>query len=75
LQRNGEALDVVIQCLRVDDGFRSKSAAATLQIAQLAAQGGGASAVARTLRRDFGERLTGDPLVATASALARHLGE
>jgi hypothetical protein len=29
---------------------------------------------ARILLRDFGERFTGDPLIA-AAALARHLGE
>ena len=75
LKRNGEALDVVIQRLRVDAGFRPKSAAATLQIAQLAAQGGGASAVSRMLLRDFGVRFSGDSLVAAATALARHLGE
>jgi hypothetical protein len=30
---------------------------------------------ARILLRDFGERFTGDPLIAAAAALARHLGE
>jgi len=75
LKRNGEALDVVIQRLRVDAGFRPKSAAVTLQIAQLAALGRGASAVARMLLRDFGVRFSGDSLVAAATALARHLGE
>ncbi len=46
-----------------------------LPIAQLAAQGGGASAVARMLLRDFGVRFSGDSLVAAATALGRHLGE
>lgn len=74
-KRTGEALDAVAQRLRVDGDFRPKSAAATLHIAQLAARGGGVPGVARALVRDFGERFAGDPLVETANALARHLGE
>ena len=74
-KRDGEALDAVRDRLRVDKAFRPKSAAATLRIAQLAAGGGGAVGVARVLLSDFGERFAGDPLVETAAALARHLGD
>jgi hypothetical protein len=74
-KRDGEALDAVRDRLRVDQAFRPKSAAATLRIAQLAARGGGALGVARVLLSNFGERFAGDPLVETASALARHLGD
>ena len=74
-KRDGEALDAVRDRLRVDKAFRPKSAAATLRIAQLAAGGGGAAGVARVLLSDFGERFAGDPLVETAAALARHLGD
>jgi len=75
LKRTGEALDAVRARLRVDPAFRPKSAAATLQIAQLAAHGSGASAVARALLSDFAQRFAGDPRVGPADALARHLGE
>jgi hypothetical protein len=74
-KRDGEALDAVRDRLRVDKAFRPKSAAATLRIAQLAAGGGGAAGVARVLLSDFGERFAGDPLIETAAALARHLGD
>lgn len=74
-KRDGEALDAVRERLRVDKGFRPTSAAATLRIAQLAAGGGGALGVARVLLSDFGERFAGHPLVETADALARHLGD
>jgi hypothetical protein len=74
-KRDGEALDAVRERLRTDKAFRPKSAAATLRIAQLAAGGGGASGVARVLLSDFGERFAGHPLVETAAALARHLGD
>jgi hypothetical protein len=73
LKRNGEALDVVSARLTDDPSFRPKSAAATLQIARIAAQGGGAPRVARTLLADFPARFAGDPSVAAAMALARHL--
>jgi hypothetical protein len=75
LQRSGEALDAVAQRLRVDPDFRPKSASATLTVARLAAHGGGAPSVARTLLSDFDHRFAGDPLAAAANALARHLGE
>jgi len=74
-KRDGEALDAVRHRLRADRAFRPKSAAATLRIAQLAAGGGGAAGVARVLLSDFGERFAGHPLVETAAALARHLGD
>jgi hypothetical protein len=74
-KRDGEALDAVRDRLRMDKAFRPKSAAATLRIAQLAASGGGAAGVARVLLSDFGERFAGHPLVETAAALARHLGD
>jgi hypothetical protein len=74
LKRNGEALDVVARRLTDDPSFRPKSAAATLQIARLAAAGGGTPRVARTLLADFPARFAGDPSVAAAAALARHVG-
>jgi hypothetical protein len=74
LKRNGEALDVVARRLGQDPTFRPKSAAATLQIARMAAAGGGTPRVAHTLLADFSARFAGDPSVAAADALARHLG-
>jgi hypothetical protein len=74
LKRNGEALDVVARRLTDDPTFRPKSAAATLQIARIAAGGGGTPRVARTLLADFPVRFAGDPSVVAADALARHLG-
>jgi len=74
LKRNGEALDVVARRLSDDPAFRPKTAAATLQIARMAAGGGGTPRVARTLLADFPARFAGDPSVAAADALARHLG-
>jgi hypothetical protein len=73
LQQDGQALDAVVRRLRQDPSFRPKTAAATLRIATLAAQGGGAPRVARTLLADFGERFKEDPSVAAAEALARQL--
>jgi hypothetical protein len=75
LKRNGEALDVVASRLMHDPAFRPKSAAATLQIAELAARGGGRSGVARVLLADFPARFAADPNVEAAAALARHLGQ
>jgi hypothetical protein len=74
LKRTGEALDAVAQRLQLDQNFRPKSAADTLAIAQMAVSGGGAPRVARTLLTDFAARFAGDPRVAAAQALARHLG-
>lgn len=74
LKRTGEALDVVGRRLNLDPTFRPKSAADTLNIAQLAARGGGAPRVARILLSDFSARFAGDSLVATAQALEDHLG-
>jgi len=73
LKRNGEALDVVVERLAADPAFRPKSAAATLQIARLAAGGGGVPRVARTLLSDFSTRFAGDPSVSAADELVRHL--
>jgi hypothetical protein len=73
LKRNGEALDVVAQRLREDPSFRPKSASATLQIARLAAAGGGTTGVARALLADFSTRFAGDPSIAAADTLSRHL--
>jgi hypothetical protein len=75
LKQDGQALDAVVQRLRQDVSFRPKTAAATLHIAKLAAHGGGAPRVARTLLADFGERFGDDPSVAAANALARDLAE
>jgi hypothetical protein len=74
-RRTGEALDAVVARCRQDADFRPKTAAATLEIAELAARGGGASKVARHLLRDFGKRFAGDAHVAAARDLARQLGE
>jgi hypothetical protein len=74
LKRNGEALDVVSARLTADPSFRPKSAAVTLQIARIAAGGGGTPRVARTLLADFPARFAGDPCVTAANELARHLG-
>lgn len=74
LKRTGEALDVVSGRLALDPAFRPKTAAATLQIARIAASGGGTPRVARTLLTDFPARYAGDPCVPAAAALARHLG-
>jgi hypothetical protein len=74
LKRAGEALDVVGQRLNLDPGFRPKSAADTLNIAQLAARGGGAPRVARVLLSDFAARFAGDPHLPAAQTLKDHLG-
>jgi len=74
LKRTGEALDVVAKRLNLDQGFRPKSAADTLSIAQLAARGGGNPRLAKVLLSDFAARFAGDPRVAVAAALAQHLG-
>jgi hypothetical protein len=72
LRRHGEAIDLVAQRLREDPEFRPESAAATLQLAQLAAQGG-ARPTARRLLADFPTRFAGDVTVAAARALAAEL--
>jgi hypothetical protein len=73
-KRTGEALDVVTQRLNLDPTFRPKSAADTLNIAQLAARGGGVARVAKVLLSDFAARFAGDPRIPVAEALQRHLG-
>jgi hypothetical protein len=65
---------VVARRLGEDPSFRPKSAASTLQIARLAAAGGGTTRVARVLLADFSTRFAGDPSITAADALARHLG-
>ena len=72
-KRTGEALNLVAQRLEQDPTFRPKSAATTLQIARLAAGGGGATRVARTLLADFPTRFPGDPAILLADELARTL--
>jgi hypothetical protein len=73
LRQDGQALDVVARRLERDPGFRPRTAAATLKIAQLAARGGGRPRIARTLLTDFATRFEGDPAVAAAEALASEL--
>jgi hypothetical protein len=73
LHRNGEALDLVGRRLRINPGFRPKTAASTLEVARIAAQGG-APAIARTLLADFAERYAGSAYVAAAADLARQVG-
>jgi hypothetical protein len=74
LKRAGEALDVVSQRLRKDPNFRPKSAAETLDLAQLACRGGGLPGIARALLSDFAARFPGDPRIPVATALSQHLG-
>ena len=74
LKRSGEALDVVAARLTEDSGFRPKSAVATLQIARLAAAGGGTQAVARTLLGDFSTRYCRRPLRPRGSRARARLG-
>ena len=73
LKRTGEALDVVTARLRLDPGFRPAAAAATLQLARMAAVGG-APRTARTLLADFAQHYPGDPNVPSALSLARERG-
>ena len=73
LKRTGEALDVVAQRLTHDPSFRPKTATATLQLAQLAAAGGGKPRVARALLTDFPTRFPTDPQLPAAMSLARQL--
>ncbi len=75
LKRSGEALDTTAERLRADPTFRPRTAAATLTIARLAAQAGGARGTARALLSDFEQRFANDPQVPAAQSLARHLGE
>jgi len=74
LKDHGRALDVVKQRLEQDPSFRPKTAAATLSLAQLAAQGGGVPRVARRLLSDFDTRFPDDPRVGAARTLAERLG-
>jgi hypothetical protein len=72
-KRTGEALDVVARRLELDPTFRPKTATTTLQIARIAAAGGGVKRVARALLVDFPTRYPGDPSVPAAAELAAHL--
>jgi len=74
LKRDGEALEVVARRLEEDASFRPKSAAATLRLARLAAEGGGAPRIARALLADFGRRFAGNPGIAAAERMAKELG-
>jgi hypothetical protein len=73
LKRTGEALKLIAKRLSVDPAFRPKTAAATLQMAQLAARGHGSPRIARALTSDFAARFPDDPHTPAAVALARHL--
>jgi hypothetical protein len=70
---HGRALDVVRERLDQDPTFRPKTAAATWNLSQLAAQGGGVPRIARILLSDFGTRFPDDPRVGAARALAKRL--
>jgi len=72
LRRNGQALDVLAARLRLDPEFRPKSAASTLALAGIAANGG-AKPIARRLLGDFATRFAGDPVIAAAGRLAQQL--
>jgi hypothetical protein len=74
LKEYGRALDVLRQRLDQDPSFRPKTAAATLRLAELAAQGGGLPRVARLLVADFPARFPGHPGVRAARALGERLG-
>jgi hypothetical protein len=73
LKRTGEALDTLAQRFALDDTFRPKSAANTLELARLASHGG-KRALARALLSDFAARFGDDPLIPVAEALAQNLG-
>jgi hypothetical protein len=73
LKRTDEVLDVAVRRLASDAHFRPKSAADTLKLAQLAAQGGRLPRLSEVLLEDFAARFKGDPRVAVAEALKRHL--
>jgi hypothetical protein len=75
LKRHGEALDAVVERLAVDPKFRPRSSTATFRLAELAAQGGGARAVGRTLLSDFADRFPTDPHVEAARILASDLAD
>jgi hypothetical protein len=73
LKDHGRALDVVRERLDRDPAFRPKTAAATLRLAELAAQGGGLPRIARTLLSDFEARFPDDPGAGAARSLAERL--
>jgi hypothetical protein len=69
----GQALDVVARRIEHDPSFRPRTGATTLEIAQLAARGGGKPGIARILLTDFATRFEGDRTVRAAEALANDL--
>jgi hypothetical protein len=73
IKRSDEVLDVMVRRLTVDRQFRPRSAADTLKVAQLAAQGNRLPRLSRALLSDFTSRFKGDPRIAVAEALKRHL--
>jgi hypothetical protein len=73
LKRTGEALKLLANRLSADPAFRPKTAASTLQMAQLAARGHGSPKIARALTSDFAARFPDDPHTPAAVSLARHL--
>ena len=73
LKRNGEALGVAAQRVALDPSFRPRSAESTLQIAKLAAVGGGTKGLARTLVSDFSTRFPGDPRIRSVASLVQDL--
>jgi hypothetical protein len=72
LRRSTAVLAVVAQRLSADPHFRPCSAADTLSMAQIAAQGG-AQRISRILLSDFSARFPGDPRVSVSEALKRRL--
>ena len=73
LKRNGEALDVAARRLALDASFRPRTAESTLQIAKLAAVGGGTKRLARTLVSDFSARFPSDPRIRSVASLLEDL--
>jgi hypothetical protein len=71
-QRNGAALQVVRAQVKADAAFRPVTAEQTVQLAQLARDGGDWP-LARTLLSDFESRFPEHPALARAQELARHL--
>ena len=71
-RQSSEVLRVVEARLRLDPGFRPRSAAGTLALARIAAAGG-AKRTARTLLVDFATRFTGDAAIGEAEKLRDEL--
>jgi hypothetical protein len=73
LKRTDEVLDLVAHRLAVDPRFRPRSAADTLNLAQLATRRGDLPRVSQVLLSDFDSRFKGDPRVTVAESLRRFL--